>query len=38
MQHRDYVTLQKILEETKMATDLIGDTTIESFLNNELLK
>lgn len=38
MQRRDYVTLQKILEETKIATNLIGDTTLESFLNNELLK
>ena len=38
MQHRDYVTLQKIIEETKIATNLIGETTIESFLNNELLK
>ena len=38
MQRRDYVTLQKIIEETKIATNLIGDTTLESFLNNELLK
>ena len=38
MQHRDYITLQKILEETKIAAKLIGDTTFDNFLDNEILK
>ena len=38
MLHRDQITLQKIIEETKIANELLGDTPLDEFMNNELLK
>lgn len=38
MQHRDYITLQKILDETNIAIQLLGDTSLEEFMSNEMLK
>ena len=38
MQHRDYITLKKILEEIDISTQLIGTSDLDSFLGNELLK
>ena len=38
MQHRDNVTLQKILDEVKIAIQMIGDTSLDEFMHNEMLK
>jgi uncharacterized protein with HEPN domain len=38
MQHRDRVCLQKIIKEINIGEELIGDTTQEDFLNNEMMK
>lgn len=38
MQHRDKITLLKIIDESQMAITLLGETTIDEFLENELLK
>ena len=38
MQHRDYITIVKIISEMKIGVDLLGNTTLENFLGNELLK
>jgi len=38
MQHRDNVTLQKILDEVKIAIQMLGDTSLDDFMHNEMLK
>jgi hypothetical protein len=38
MQHRDFIVLQKILSEISIGTDMLGDTTLTDFLDNEMLK
>ena len=38
MQHRDYITIQKILDETNIAIQLLGETELDAFMNNEMLK
>lgn len=36
MQHRDFIVLQKILSEISIGTDMLGDTTLTDFLDNEM--
>lgn len=38
MQHRDYIAIKKIVNEMNTGLELLGDTDLESFLQNELLK
>ena len=38
MQHRDMITLQKILIETNVAIELLGNTSVDDFMKNEMLK
>ena len=38
MQHRDFITLKKILEESNIAIQLLGDTDLDTFMGSELLK
>ena len=38
MQHRDHITLKKILEESNIAIELLGDTDLDTFMRSELLK
>ena len=38
MQHRDRITLQKILEETAIAKEFLDNVTPAAFLSNEMLK
>ena len=38
MLHRDYITLQKIIEETDIAVQMLGKTELYDFMENELLK
>lgn len=38
MQHRDVITLQKILDETNVAIQLLGDADLSTFMESELLK
>lgn len=38
MQHRDYITVTKVLDETKMAIQLLGDCSLEEFMDSEMLK
>jgi len=38
MQHRDYITLKKILDEIIIAIQLLGDTSLDEFIDNEMLK
>jgi len=38
MQHRDYITLKKIVEESNIAIQLLGDTNLEAFMESEILK
>ena len=38
MQHRDFITLQKILDESNIAIQLLGDTELSVFMESELLK
>lgn len=38
MQHRDYIILQKILDEANIAIQLLGDTELGVFMESELLK
>ena len=38
MQHRDYITLQKIFDESNIAIQLLGDTELDAFMNSEMLK
>ena len=38
MQHRDKIVLQKIISEIDVGIQMLGDNTLESFLQNEMLK
>lgn len=38
MLHRDYITLKKIIEETAIAVQMLGETELNDFMENELLK
>ena len=38
MQHRDKITLQKIVKEIDIGVSLIGDTSLQEFLENEMMK
>ena len=38
MQHRDEIAIKKIIDEMDMGIKLLGNTDLESFLSNELLK
>ena len=38
MQHRDYIVIQKVIEEMTAGIQLLGTTSKEEFLQNELLK
>lgn len=38
MQHRDMILLQKIISELDIGTELLGNVTLDEFLDNELLK
>lgn len=38
MLHRDYITLNKIIEESDIAAQMLGETKLDDFMENELLK
>ncbi|WP_458458328.1 HepT-like ribonuclease domain-containing protein [Pseudobutyrivibrio sp.] len=38
MQHRDYITIKKIIKEIEVGTELVGEATEEEFLVNEMMK
>ncbi len=38
MQHRDVVIIQKIISEIQVGQEMLGDTSMEDFLDNEMLK
>ena len=38
MQHRDEIVIRKIVDEMNIGIELLGNTSTEEFLNNELLK
>lgn len=38
MQRRDYIIIEKILSEIKIAADMLGDAELEAFLSDEKLK
>ena len=38
LQHRDRICIQKIIQEISIGMDLIGDATLEQFLENEMMK
>ena len=38
MQRRDSVILKKILSEIQIAFEMLGDTDLDSFLSDEMLK
>lgn len=38
MQHRDVIILQKIISEINIGIQLLGATSLEEFMKNELLK
>ena len=38
MQHRDKIIIGKIISEINTGTQILGETTLEEFLNNEILK
>lgn len=38
MQHRDKITIQKIIEEIDIGLELLGSASVEQFLENEMLK
>ncbi len=38
MQHRDVIILQKILSEIKVSNELLGEMSLEEFLDNEAIK
>ena len=38
MQRRDFVVLKKVISEIDIADQLMNDTSIEEFLNDEVLK
>lgn len=38
MQHRDKITILKIIEEIDIGVELLGKVSLEQFLENEMLK
>ena len=38
MQHRDYITIKKIIDEMKIGIDILGNTGEKEFLEDEKLK
>lgn len=38
MQHRDYIILKKVLSEISVAFDMLGNASMEEFLDDEKLK
>ena len=38
MQHRDKIILQKIISEINIGINILGETVLEDFLHNEMLK
>ena len=38
LQHRDRICIQKIIQEISIGMDLIGNATLEQFLENEMMK
>lgn len=38
MQHRDKITILKIIEEIDIGVELLGKVSLEQFLKNEMLK
>lgn len=38
MQHRDMITIQKVMSEMQIGIDMLGTTDLETFLTNEMLK
>ena len=38
MQHRDKITIWKIIEEIDIGIELLGTFSLEQFLENEMLK
>lgn len=38
MQHRDYIAISKVISEMQVGIDMLGDTSLESFLENEMMK
>lgn len=38
MPHRDKITIQKVISEMSIGIELLGQTDLEAFLENELLK
>ncbi len=38
MQHRDSIIIKKVLEEITIGIDMLGDTQLEAFLEDEKLK
>ena len=38
MQRRDEITIQKIISEMEVGIDMLGNTSLEKFLHNEMLK
>lgn len=38
MQHRDQIIIRKVVSEIAIGLSLLGDTTLEEFLLNEMLK
>ena len=38
MQHRDYITIGKIVDEMEIGIRLLGNTELGNFLEDEMLK
>lgn len=38
MSHRDNITIQKVISEMSVGIELLGNTDLQAFLENELLK
>ncbi|MDO4545933.1 MAG: DUF86 domain-containing protein [Bacillota bacterium] len=38
MQHRDKITLQKIISELELGIEMLGNKSLDEFLGNEMLK
>ena len=38
MQHRDFIAIKKMIEEMEIGIRLLGDTELDKFLDDELLK
>lgn len=38
MQHRDEIAIKKVIEEMRIGINLLGETSLEEFLTNEMMK